>query len=279
MCSADGAVPLIRKVVNSRSYSLAICNNCGQHFCTPQPSAAEIRALYSGDYHSNLRSDGGTERVFAAKFAQYRDWILRFLPQGRVLDVGTATGLLPRILKDAGFDAEGIEYNSESARWGERHYNVRIMTTPLENSNLEPHSYDLIVMTDVLEHTEHPLRFLTLARDYLKPHGFMLISFPDITSFESRYTWFTAHALRRNWIWERCVRVPYHVWEFTPATARAMFDKANFEVLGFWRRQFQEVTAEGKLGLMLWPLRLLSVGWIGRIAGTQMHFMLRLRDV
>jgi len=86
-------------------------------------------AFYHGDFHQELREPGGTERIFGAKFARYRDWVLSFLQSGRSIDIGTATGLFPSLLKQAGFDAEGTStarqcavgrralWHSDQGRW------------------------------------------------------------------------------------------------------------------------------------------------------------------
>jgi hypothetical protein len=132
-------------------------------------------------------------------------------------------------------------------------------------------------MTDVLEHTYHPLRYLLGIRKYLKSSGFMLVTFPDIESLESRYLRFLARLLRRDWIWS-CCHIPHHVWEFTPATATAMFVKAGFEVQGFRRSQIPVQLPSGILNLLRWPLLLLNLPLLGRLAGTQMEFIIRKRN-
>jgi 2-polyprenyl-3-methyl-5-hydroxy-6-metoxy-1,4-benzoquinol methylase len=279
MCHATDIGILLTRAFQDKDYSLARCRACGQHFCMPAPSATEIAEFYQGDYHETLRTPGGSEQQFGVKFGRYRDWLLQFLRTGRTLDIGTATGLFPAMLKEAGFEAEGLEYNPESARWGQEHYGIRIQTCALEDSGAGPGAYDLISMTDVLEHTEYPLGYLKLARQYLRPGGFMLITFPDIESLESRYLRFISRVLHRDWIWFNC-RIPHHVWEFTPATARAMFNKAGFEVAGFRRSHDGPPSSPGdlKLTLLQLPLRLLPLPLMNRLAGTQMEFVIRRRD-
>jgi SAM-dependent methyltransferase len=223
-----------------------------------------------------LRAPGATEKEFGAKFARYRDSVLQFVKSGRSLDIGTATGLFPSLLKQAGFEAEGIEFNPESARWGQQHYGVTIRTCALGKGGEARESYDLISMTDVLEHTEHPLRFLQGVRDYLKPGGFMLITFPDITSPESTYLRFWSRVLQRDWIWS-CCHIPLHVWEFTAPTARVMFHKAGFDVAGLRRSQEPPADASGISSLLRLPLRLLNIPIVARLAGTQMEFVIRKR--
>ncbi len=276
MCGSQESKILAASTFDNKEYHLARCAGCGLHFCTPIPTAEEIAGFYQGDYHADLREAGGSEKRFGLKFARYRDWVLKFVTGGRSLDIGTSTGLFPSLLKRAGFEAEGVEYNKASAEWGQAHFGVKIRNCGLEESDAEPGSYDFISMTDVLEHTECPLRYLKTVRGYLKPGGHMLITFPDISSLESRYLRLIAEAMRRDWIWS-CNHIPLHVWEFTPATARAMFDKAGFDTVGF-RRSHE--TAEVSLRTLRWlrlPLHLLKIPGIAAMAGTQMEFMIRKR--
>jgi len=279
MCGAPGSSLLASKRYRGKDFSLALCAGCGQHFCVPRPSSSEIAAFYQGDFHGSLRTPGGSEAKFGPKFRRYRDWVLEFVKGGRSLDIGTATGLFPHLLTQAGFQAEGLEYNPASAAWGEANYGIKIRTCSLEETGEVPGSFDLISMTDVLEHTESPLDYLKMVRRYLKPGGFLLVTFPDIESLESRYLSTVSRLLHRDWIWLNC-NIPLHVWEFTPDTARALFRKAEFEVAGF--RRSHEIDSDGQdsrmLSLILLPLQLLAHPALGRIAGTQMEFMIRRLD-
>jgi SAM-dependent methyltransferase len=276
MCCEPNPVDLATRTASGKEYHLVVCTRCGQHYCDPAPTVDEIVAFYQGDYHQELRQAGGTEAVFGAKFSRYRSWVLKFLQHGHSIDVGTATGLLPSLLKESGFDAEGTEYNRASAEWGAAHYGIRIRVGGLEQIESELGAYDLISMTDVLEHTDHPLRALQSASRSLKPRGYMLITFPDICSVESNYQRRLAKLTGRDWIWS-CCRIPLHVWEFTPATARAMFDKAGFDVVGFRRSQEATERFPGIAGLMSLPLRTLTFPLLARSIGTQMEFMIRKR--
>jgi hypothetical protein len=56
-----------------------------------------------------------------------------------------------------------------------------------------------------------------------------------------------------------------------------MFDKANFDVVGFRRSQVAEDPLSGIAGLLTLPLRALNVPSVARRLGTQMEFMIRKR--
>ena len=204
------------------------------HF--PAPTEEDIRSFYSGDYHSELRNALATEEAFGPKFSRYVDMLGRHLYGGRVVDVGCSTGLLVRMLCDRGYEAEGVELNEHSAAWGVDRYKVCIHTQPLQACEFRAQSLDAVFMTDVLEHTEHPGQFLRDVGRLLVPGGFAVVTFPDISSVESRYQFLLSRLLRRDWVWSSC-HIPLHVWEFSRRTAEACFADAGFRVVEFRRSQ------------------------------------------
>ncbi len=228
--------------------------------------------FYSGDYHAELRRPGAAEAKFGGKFRRYIAWIASYLPSGRCLDAGCATGLFPYMLRQRGYDAEGLELNAASAAWGAEHYGVRVRCGRLEDIAEEPGVYDLISMTDVVEHTANPLEELRLARRLLRPGGFLFVTFPDITSLESRYYRALSKLSGRD-LWLTCA-TPYHTWEFTPATAARCFALAGFEIVGFRRSQLKQ-SLSGKLRALSAPVMPLRIPFLAARWGTQMEFMLR----
>jgi hypothetical protein len=73
-----------------------------------------------------------------------------------VLSGPASTGLLVKMLRDRGYDAEGIELNATSAAYGREHFGVTIHNRPLERCGFEPRSLNGLVMTDVLEPSMPP---------------------------------------------------------------------------------------------------------------------------
>jgi len=275
MCSSPSRPTEFHRELNGRRWTLARCRGCGQHFTAPIPTEEDMRGFYAGDYHRELRTPGGTEAAFGEKYARYAEALGRHLPAGRVVDVGCATGLLVRMLRDRGYEAEGIELNPESAAWGRSHYGVSIQNVPLERSGIAPGSLNALLFTDVLEHTGHPRDYLREAGRLLVPGGIALVTFPDLLSAESRYRRALSRLLRRDWLWTNC-HVPLHTWEFTPKTAKACFAAAGFRVVEFRRSQApHERPGSPALNLLDAPTRLLSRSPLSGLLGTQMEFVIR----
>lgn len=175
--------PLTRRTGNGKDYHPTRCSACGQHYTDPLPSPAEIAAFYQGTIMLTFANQGARRKT--SEPSSSISGLGASVRQGRP-QPGHRHRTVSEPVEEGGFDAAGLEFNPLSAAWGREHYGVEIRTSSLEEAGLPLESYDLISMTDVLEHMRHPLQYLRLVRSYLKPGGIAPITFPDLTSVESR---------------------------------------------------------------------------------------------
>lgn len=112
----------------------------------------------------------------------------------RVLDVGCGTGFLLEQLAGRGYRGIGVDLSPESVE----HANRRLAEigaadrlTAVVGSAYEPPEgpFDLIALTDVLEHLEDPRRCLTALRAQLAPGGLLVISTPNRRSLPGARRW------------------------------------------------------------------------------------------
>jgi 2-polyprenyl-3-methyl-5-hydroxy-6-metoxy-1,4-benzoquinol methylase len=274
-CNSANAVRTFTTIHKGKTWHLANCLHCAQQYTDPLPTLDDIKTFYSDDYHTNLQSAESTEAAFGPKFRSYVDWICTFVKGGRSLDLGCTTGLLPYLLKQRGFEAEGLEINSVTAAWGAKQYDIPIRNEPFETAHYEEKSFALVSMGDVLEHSLDPAVSIARVHSILKDRGFAFISFPDIKSIESSYFKALALATRRSWLWSSG-HVPLHTWEFTRPTAEALFNRSGFDVIGFRRSHANSyIRSSLRLAVLTSPPRILGIPFLGNKLGTQMEFVLR----
>lgn len=275
-CGSESTERIFRRNPAQKWY-LARCTACDQHFTDPQPTLEEIKGFYTTEtYHHDLHTVEGTEHAFGRKFRDYVNWIApRIRPGGRTLDVGCSTGLLPFLLKQRGFAAEGLELNRNSAEFGRRAFGLTIKNEPFETAEFEPASFSLVSMTDVLEHAFNPIATLHRVHDMLEDGGYAYITFPDISSLESRYFYVLAKLSGRRWLWQNC-HVPLHTFEFTRPTAESIFLRAGFQLAGFRRRHdLLHEKRPWKIALLYLPSRLILLPPLSQLFGTRMEFLIR----
>ena len=270
LCGA-GAKLIFSRNFRGRDWWLARCG-CGLRFTYPLPTLEDIVGFYTTDYHRNLTE--GDDQLFLPKFQHYLRIMAPYFSSGRGLDVGCATGLFPSLLRERGFDAEGLEVNPHTAAWGSRHYGVPIAVGTFETFDRPPGSFDFISMTDVVEHTLDPLATLRKINTLLSFGGGALISFPDINSPKSRYYRLMARVFGRDWLWTTC-HIPQHTWEFTNSVATRCFNAAGFSILWFGRSEHNDEALKGRLTPLALPVRALAMPALAGRVGTGMTFLLR----
>lgn len=147
------------------------------------------------------------ERGIAATFTNVLERIERYrAPPGRLLDVGCGPGVLIGIAKQRGWTVKGIE----PSRWGvdqARQRGLDVTQGMLENTDLDPGSFDVVVAADVIEHVTDPVAFATRIHSLLLPGGVVFIATPNVESVAAK--------LLRRWWWSV---IPNHLLFFSPRT-------------------------------------------------------------
>jgi SAM-dependent methyltransferase len=100
------------------------------------------------------------------------------LPPARVLEIGCAHGGFVAMLRQAGFDACGLELSPSIVNFARDTFDVPVFSGPIEDQPFGPDRFDAVVMMDVMEHLPQPLVTLRRCLDVLKPGGILLVQTP-----------------------------------------------------------------------------------------------------
>jgi SAM-dependent methyltransferase len=214
--------------INS-AYAIARCPLCSLEQTTPLPAQDELNRLYETCYNFGGEKNTGYTRLRGRFFNSflYRIWLAldgdisfhRNSGSGRLLDVGCNEGRGLEFYQRHGYTAEGLELNSRAAEIA-RSKGFTVYGNTLEDFATE-RRYDVIVLSNVLEHSLDPGFMLQHIRRLLAPGGMVWISCPNNQS------WLRS-AFGRYWInWH----VPFHIVHFSPDTLNALLVKSQFEVI------------------------------------------------
>lgn len=121
----------------------------------------------------------------------------------RLLDVGTGKGYLLEVAKEMGFEVYGVEPSSYCSRAAAEKFGERIFCGRLEDSKYKDEMFDVITMTDIIEHIFSPHSFLEEIYRILKDSGFILITTPNSDSF-------TRKLLGKDWFQYKYEHVIYY---------------------------------------------------------------------
>ena len=101
----------------------------------------------------------------------------------RVLDLGTGSGSLGRLLQQRGCRVDGVTLSAaerETAQDGYERLELLDLEQPGWERRFEPGAYDYVICADVLEHLREPERVLQACRGLLRADGWLLASVPNV---------------------------------------------------------------------------------------------------
>jgi 2-polyprenyl-3-methyl-5-hydroxy-6-metoxy-1,4-benzoquinol methylase len=138
----------------------------------------------------------------------------------RLLDIGAGTGALLCQLHSLGWTVEGIEPD-ERALAACRESGLKVESATIETAQLAPESYDVVTMSQTLEHLADPVAALKKIACALAPGGLFVGNTPNAASL--------------NRVWQKRFwwgyDPPRHYVVFSPKSLRAAFVRA-----GLWLR-------------------------------------------
>lgn len=179
-----------------------------------------------GRVKSRLPWPGAHVALLAARLypglIDHLDLMIRYQPppseQGRtLLDVGCGDGEALEILRDLGWDVQGVEFDPSAVAAAARR-GLHVHEGDLPSANFASDSFDLVSSTHVLEHVYDPSAFLSESLRVLKPGGTLITVTPNAAADGHR-----RHGA--NW---RGLEPPRHIAILTEEALRAMATRAGF---------------------------------------------------
>lgn len=110
--------------------------------------------------------------------------VLRSLPARRVLDLGCGNGVLLEHLMDAGYDAVGLDRDSDALRLARARcprvplYQLSIDDDPSIMLGPDSRLFDAVVATEVIEHLLFPRHLVRFALRTLVDNGHLILTTP-----------------------------------------------------------------------------------------------------
>lgn len=110
--------------------------------------------------------------------------ILKRLKVNRVCDLGSGNDALAGALRDAGFQAAGVEYDKQGVEIARQNYpginfyNLGVQDDPAPVLAGEGAAFDAVVSTEVVEHLFSPHLLPVFARQIVREGSFLVISTP-----------------------------------------------------------------------------------------------------
>lgn len=197
---------------------------CGMVFLHPHPVPEELARIYQSDYYESWGIHGEDEaKTRAMKRGTFKARLQRFAgtaAAGRVLDVGCATGYFLEVAQEAGWDVFGVELSRFAAEAAQQRFGSRVFNGTLEQARYPDGHFDLVTLSDLLEHVPDPRSFLLEVARVLVPGGAVMVVTPDVKSL-------TAKVMGSRWSHYK----REHLYYFSGETLARLLEETGFRVL------------------------------------------------
>jgi 2-polyprenyl-3-methyl-5-hydroxy-6-metoxy-1,4-benzoquinol methylase len=195
------------------------CSDCGQ-----------ARDISEYSYESFYTDEAGiykppTEEEFELHVQEMIPY-LEFIEQnvskrGCALEIGCNAGYLLTALQDLGWTVYGLDTNRGVAAFAAER-GIKVANQTLREADFKGQSFDLIIMSHVLEHIPDARSALEKAFKLLKPGGFVFVAVPNYGSRLMR----AIHGKR----WYGFIP-GQHIWYFTKNSLNRTLEAQGFELV------------------------------------------------
>lgn len=190
ICGNNNYEVLAKKDKYGLPVRTVICKNCGLVYTNPRMTMESYNTFYQNEYRKLYNKE-----VIPFKFYQYQvargQYIIEFLKSnkvnfnGKVLEIGCGAGGILEVFKKEGCDVTGIDLGEEYINYG-RKKGINLLTgtsKDLLKNHME--SFDLIILSHVLEHFLNINEELAIIYKLLKETGFLYLEVPGLKSLRN----------------------------------------------------------------------------------------------
>jgi SAM-dependent methyltransferase len=187
---------------------------CGLVYLEPRPAEGAVQP------QAELHGDG----YYARNAALRMDFIQRFAPGGRLLEVGCGAGYLLAEARRRGYEVSGVEPSAACVEHVRQAYGIPVEQAIVEETRLPEGAYDVVFHVDLLSHFPDPVRALRAMAARVRPGGFVCFEVGILGGMSPR--WY-AMAGRLDF--------PEHRWLFSETALRELLRRAGLEVVDVHR--------------------------------------------
>lgn len=211
-CPACGSDACVR-VGEKDKFAMSRCRACGTLYVAELPGAGELE-----DYDSYY----GAENLAVPEFINKRldEIIAGFEPykqNGLLLDVGCGAGTFMQAARRSGWDAVGVEVSATAAEHN-RAEGFEVFNGELADARYPEGRFDVVVLSEVLEHVAEPGEMLREVLRVMRPGGLLWATTPNGHGFSAR-------SLGLKW---SAVSPPEHLHLFSRGAVESLLGAVGF---------------------------------------------------
>jgi len=228
VCPLCGIAPM-PFAVDFQGFTLCRCSECGLEFVTPRLTFDELASKVYSDNYLPKRTEANWRSAEAVHtFSQQLANLERLVGAPKsILDIGCGNGAFLDLAREAGWQIAGVDIKlAEDAR----ELDCPLWEGRLQDIDFGSNTFNVVRLNHVLEHTQDPLAELRICRQLIDPGGVLFISVPNIAGLSPRLKSLQSRLHLKSHRWRHYAAM-HHLFFFSPATLRALVERAGFRVL------------------------------------------------
>lgn len=234
-CASQKIIPWKKKEKDNITFDISKCMDCGTGFINPRPAIEWLSSIYEKSGHG-LKEPISYEKVLSNEKEYPNSTVdakrlvgnaVELLPQNnarKALDIGSGYGFYSAAALQHGFEVTAVNPGKWENDVFERMNGFRPVESLFEKSNLYGQSelFDLVIMSQVLEHVYDPSQFLCHIKKLLKMQGIIALAIPNFESIRVKL-----RGVRDN----SCIWVPEHLNYFTINGLLNLLEQADLTIV------------------------------------------------
>jgi len=208
---------------SQEDFILTQCNACQFVFTNPRPDTESIGQYYLSDKY--ISHTGGKQNLTDLLYISVRTialrWKLKIIKQNSagktILDFGCGTGEFLKLMKNRGWDTQGVEPSSAARATAIKNVGEKIYTDLKE---IKESTFDSITLWHVLEHVHDLNGVLQNLKLLLKKSGTIFIAVPNFQSDDGQH-------YKSYWAG---YDVPRHLWHFSKNNMKQVLENNGLQI-------------------------------------------------
>ena len=214
------------------NFNVIECETCEFRHIVPIPSSEELEEIYRDEYYSREKP------LYLERYREDLDWWnltyserydkfeeILTPDRRRILDIGSGPGLFLLHGKERGWEAVGVEPSRQAAQHS-KDLGLKIVEEFLSEDTVEILGrFDVVHMSQVLEHIPDPGEMVELSQKLLNPGGLICVVVPnDYNPFQL--------ALRKACGFDPWwIAPPHHINYFSHNSLSRLLVKNGFDIV------------------------------------------------
>ncbi len=229
VCENKDFLQLHKHENHDKPCGLAICKKCGLVQLAHRMSTENYREFYqSGEYNKVCMDDLDEITLFYYEYKLMAGYLIKFfekikteLSGLKVYEIGCGSGGILLRLQEQGALVSGCDIDTRRANTGRELYNLSLEAKAAEELTREDlKGYNIILLSNVLEHLHQPLDFLKHLREIIPENARLIVDVPNISN---------AAIYSPGNGFSPFVRIS-HIWYFSVKSLKNLMGRAGFKM-------------------------------------------------